>query len=66
MGLFIYVYFMEKPEQQWMITGATPILGNLSIYIYIYYPVQKATCVSTFDGQHIYIFSSTDVKVINL
>jgi hypothetical protein len=26
---------MEKPEQQWMITGATPILGNLSIYIYI-------------------------------
>ena len=38
----------------------------LSIYIYILYPVQKATCVSTFDGQHIYIFSSTDVKVINL
>ena len=29
------VYFMEIPKVKWMITGGTPILGNLHIRVYL-------------------------------
>ena len=29
--MFIYVYFMETPIYKWMMTGGTPISGNLLI-----------------------------------
>ena len=34
-GWFIYVYFMEHPMHTWMMTGGSPISGNLHMYTYL-------------------------------
>ena len=32
-GELLWVYFMENPNLKWMMTGGSPILGNLHIYM---------------------------------